>query len=311
MTALLLSGGCVTAESPAIYGVPEPIDFNEDEEPTEPARVEIELDECSDGLSDNAIAQNLAIAYHYERAHNDLTLHSARIRQFADRLSNASFGLVTAPSDPPLTEFAFEEDAYVWTSTAPTQARIEVRMSNSVGPLPYDLFDPSTYLLGAQVTQPEGSDGDLHIEHHGPGPLVHMLGQGGEPPNPLVIAPQALQEQAESLGRLGLVSTLIVEDSAAASQVHYEVTTTELMARQVAGEQPLGLDLVSSDGFDDGTGQEIEQRTWSMAESPVSDARNRLDGLSRINVVGGAFDFTAAYQWKTSVEPTITINCLP
>lgn len=169
-----------------------------------------------------------------------------------------------------------------------------------------DVFLIDNYLVDAVVAV-DFSTGNTEIQYTSAGPLVELLGQGPNPPNPLQITLGGLSGFQAEFRALEFESDVVLDDVRDDATVHYHVVTPRLGVQALVTGEGMGYELIEASASRDELDQQLVIDEWTIVF--YDEAGGQLDGSSQYHVTGGLFTFSGEATFEQSSMAETTLSC--
>lgn len=274
-----------------------------------PGEATVDVDECAADGDD--VTDETYIVWEFKDSVHEMITCGSLTFQLMSALIETAQTFLTDPAGVP-SAFSYQDGGVYSTVGVGVAMDLVFRYGpDSPGgqagdPVPHNLFDPDSYLVGADAVE-EGDN--LIVSFVEPGPLVALLGRGGSPQSPLTLSAADLANFAANLGSLKIKAQILVDDERIFSVITYNVDNPAVFVTDALLGMKMNMALVqAATGSRDDLGQQLTSTTWDVT---YGDLAGTLDGVIEADVVGGAFDFHVRYDYSPlSVEPAIEITCL-
>lgn len=167
----------------------------------------------------------------------------------------------------------------------------------------HNLFDFDNYLRGI-VPIPNLVTGQLEVHWDSKGPLVELLGQGANPPNPMVFSIDALPQPHE-LGRLKMVSTVEVVDARPTATVTYTLVSQPKRLNPLLDQGDMEMDLLGTQTITE-KGAILTTTSWGVG---YNDTAGALDGDIDFELESGTIGLEGTYSFANTSYPEIGWTC--
>jgi len=273
------------------------------------------LDSCVDGLSQPDIDETLAVVTDMENSYHEMVACGALVYQLISGLVEIFVDVITDISSVSTPDGFTYADGLYHAATDDGSVSMDVAFFwgrdyalNAEGdPVADDLFTINNYLENLSV-EVDYLAWELLIHYDATGPLVELLGQRADPPNPIAIGLDDLDDLGRDLYNLDLSTTIDVEDPRDASVIIFHLGSPLAQVESLLTGGQLALEHLSSSAVNDSIGQSVDAADWAV---DYVDGSNALDGTIGFDAVGGAFDFDGVFTYNTSAWPTVELSCAP
>ncbi len=272
-----------------------------------------ELDDCRGGATDDQVADTVVIAHEYADSLHEMVacggLNVALCNGVIEGIINA---IIEQSTDATPSGWVYQGNGtYVTMSEGATmETRFYVARDFSFAAagelVTEDVFLIDNYLVNAVVAV-DFSTGRTDIQYESVGPLVELLGQGANPPNPLRITLGGLGEFQREFRALEFESDVVLDDVREHATVRYHVVTPRLATQALVTGEGMAYELIDADATREDLGQALVVDEWTIEF--VGDGGGKLDGSSRYHVDGRHFDFAGETRFESSANPETTLSC--
>lgn len=188
-----------------------------------------------------------------------------------------------------------------------------------------DPLDPSSYLIGLQVTANAAgmvgtalgggspwsvlkqASANLDVQFSGQGPLFSLLELGANSglSGRMLLDPKKL---AKAIARNIKISNRIsVDNQHGATTVHYILEGAPQPLADSLDHKSVPMQLVSIVATNETTGQTVKVTDWAMQFK--GDGGTVLDGTIGLEVDGGAFPYAVKFTYPHRMDPDIDLTC--
>ncbi len=271
-----------------------------------PGEAEIDVEDCA---GDADVDDTTFITWEFEESVHEMITCGSLTFQLLFALLDTAQDLFSNPGSAP-DALDFSGGVYTATGTGVVMNIMFLYGSGTPGGsegdlITADLFDPESYLEGAEVTE----DGDtVTVSFDEPGPLAALLGRGDDPDSPQTFTDDDVETIAENLGSLQIDSVIYVDHEQDFSTIIYQIESPEETVADMLLSSEMDMKMISATGVRPDLTQELEPTVWSI---DYGELHGTLDGVIEADVTGGPFDFHLEFEYlPTVVEPFVTITCL-
>ena len=286
----------------------------------------VDFGACGSNRSSAELNSRLQLALDTEHSIHELISCGGLTVQVAFELVSGLVSMVVDP-DGELLPKGLEyqgEGLYLSEGSSTGSMRMQVWLfEESDGELTLiedDLFDRSTYLVGAKTELVGGADVDidpsdpfsssvsadakLQVRYEEAGRWVKLTGLGDPPPNPLVISVDMLSKLKPRLGSIRLQSEVEVEDVRGDSVIRYHVKTPVMKLEEMVSFSLVEFELIELSAKNETLGQEFSLSAWDLAYS----GGHNLDGSMEFSV-SGELAYQGSVSYENSSTGSLEVSC--
>ena len=287
------------------------------------------LSECSEGLAEAEVDDNLQLIYATDESLHELVACGQLTVDISIALYSGLIEMVLEGDSKQPGGLEYQGGGQYLTRTDEGHRIMDMLVSlfeesgGELQAIEYDVFDRESYLVGVSsriegedvdvaldLDNPLASDvdvqGTLIVEFEATGPLVHLLGLGDDLESPLVFELKDLDDIEPRLSDLRIRANVDLEDARDGDLVAYDVVTPDMNLVEVATAANVGYDVNDISGTGETLGQELQLLNdgWD-----VEFVDGNLDGTADFRVTGGDFDYTAGFTYRDSKYADVVLAC--
>ncbi|HCH64966.1 MAG: hypothetical protein CL927_04515 [Deltaproteobacteria bacterium] len=261
------------------------------------------LQECADP---GDIDEATLIAWDFEQSMHEMIQCGNLSAQLNQSLHEAAHTLLLNPAQAPEAfsysdgKFRVAQDDVSMTMTITCGAMSLGCTEGDV--IAADPFLVESYLVGAQPEQFDGAT--LVIPYDAPGPLVRLLGQGANPPNPIRISAAELVVFGNNIQQLRVNTVVELDTLENDSTITYSVKTGRLDLKDLHADNEFAYELKEAAGTRGA--QTADPIRWN-----VTFVDGGLLGDVELEVLGGVPEYTARFSYgPASMTPLVEMKCI-
>jgi hypothetical protein len=268
------------------------------------------LASCRGNASDEEVAETIAITTAYsESLHEMVVCGGLAVSLCAAIVEGIIEAMQEREDDATPDAWSFDEGVY---RTAGNGVQMEAlffyaddfEVGAAGEQVPYNLFLVDTYLVGAVLVL-DVSSGETEIRYDEPGPLVELLGFGANPPNPLPVTFDDIDDIQDRLAALEFESIIVFDDEREQGTIRYHLATPRQSAGALLDGSALRFVLEEADGERAVLDQTLAVGDWNVT---YTDGR-ALDGEVHFHVDGRHFPFAGVMSWSGTQYPDRSLSC--
>lgn len=268
------------------------------------------LDACRGGASDAQVDDTVVIVGEFnDSLHEMVVCGGLQVRICAGVIDGIIDAIIAQSNDATPDGWTYEGGGVYRTSGAGVEMTTQFYLAEdfefgSAGDVVTEnLFLVDSYLVGA-VLEVDFSNGATQIVYDQPGPLVELLGFGPNPPNPLPVDVNDLNDLKAKLRNLEFEANIVVDDMRETSIIEYELVTPRQSAGALVGGEAMSYEMVDASGFRAGLDQMLEVQSWD-----VVFVDGGLDGTIDFTVDGQHFGYAGTMVYESSGWADPQLRC--
>jgi hypothetical protein len=266
---------------------------------------------CTDGVSQSLVNEQIAVMEETEASYHEMIACGGLAFQVSSSLyeilitSILNSNGVEVPSG-----FVYNGDGTYGTASDSSTMTVhylygdDLEVGAEDEPILYDLFDFDNYLRGVSAAIDYLAQ-EAEISYDSAGPLVELLGKGANPPNPMRLSLDEIEEPYR-LGRVKMVTEVTTDDPREGATVSYTLTSAPRRINpMLKGDSALTFDLTSS------TTIAANGATLTSTEVGIDydDTPGNLTGDIPFELRGGGLDLDGVLSYQNSTYAEVSWWC--
>ena len=261
------------------------------------------LQECAEP---GEIDEATLIAWDFEQSMHEMVQCGNLSAQLNQSLYEAAATLLMEPAQAP-DAFSYSDGKF-----RVEQADVAMTMTLTCGTMSVgcsegnvisaDPFLVESYLVGAEPEQFDGAT--LVIPYDEPGPLVRLLGQGANPPNPIRISAAELAVFVNNIHQMRVNTVIDLDTEMNESIITYSLKTGRIDLKDLHADNEFDYELKSASGARGD--QTADPTLWD-----ITFVDGGLEGDVELEVLGGSPEYTVRFTYgPASMTPLVEMTCI-
>jgi hypothetical protein len=269
---------------------------------------------CDSAVDEETSKDAVRIVYDFEKSVHEMVVCGGLTFTLIGALIDLIVELAVDPSSlkaPDAFRYDTETNSYITPPAGFGQTTMSIQFfetdeNDEEILITHDLFKASNYLTGIR---PEVNvrRRRLDIHYNETGPLVHLLGFGETPPNPIQLGINDASRLASEV--IGLKFKMIIElsDERDYAETTYRVESPLTVINTALDSSILQTDLIEVSATREALSQSLDVTEWDLE---YKDGRiGAMNGLVSFDVMSDPFQYQGVFTYENAGHPDIDLSC--